>query len=67
MENFVFDMETFVTTAEEQDTDLCPQTQSELMSMRPLYPELAHWTRFAFFAAWARTRRTFMPSAGWTG
>lgn len=52
MEKFEFDMRTFVTTTEEQDTDLCPQTQSEMMSMRPLYPELAHWTRFAFFVAW---------------
>ncbi|ECE4216198.1 hypothetical protein DBS53_23195 [Salmonella enterica] len=52
MEKFEFDMGTFVTTTEEQDTDLCPQTQSELMSMRPLYPDLAHWTRFAFFVAW---------------
>lgn len=63
MEKFEFDMGTFVTTTEEQDTDLCPQTQSELRSMRPLY------TGPGLHSLWpgARTRRTFMPSAGWTG
>ncbi|EIK1335567.1 hypothetical protein LJV55_004060 [Salmonella enterica] len=52
MEKFEFDMVIFVTTTEEQDTNLCPQTQNELMAMRPLYPELAHWSKFAFFVAW---------------
>lgn len=67
MEQFAFDMETFVTTTEEQDLRLDPQTQLELDAMRPHYPELAHWSRFAFFVAWGRTRRIFMPSAGCTG
>ncbi|ECE9309398.1 hypothetical protein WD174_004438 [Salmonella enterica] len=54
MEKFEFDMGTFVTDTEEQDFSLDPQTQTlnELATMRPLYPELAHWTRFAFFVAW---------------
>lgn len=52
MEKFEFDMETFVTDTEEQDFSLDSQTLNELAAMRPLYPELAHWTRFAFFAAW---------------
>ncbi|MGQ3665330.1 hypothetical protein [Citrobacter braakii] len=52
MERFTFDMVTFVTTTEEQDPDLCPQTQHELAVMHPHYPELAHWSRFAFFVAW---------------
>lgn len=52
MEKFEFDMETFVTDTEEQDFSLDPQTLNELAAMRPLYPELAHWTRFAFFVAW---------------
>ncbi|HBZ8586544.1 TPA: hypothetical protein MM852_003862 [Salmonella enterica subsp. enterica] len=52
MEKFEFDMVTFVTDTEEQDFSLDSQTLNELAAMRPLYPELAHWTRFAFFAAW---------------
>lgn len=52
MEKFEFDMVTFVTDTEEQDFSLDPQTLNELAAMRPLYPELAHWTRFAFFVAW---------------
>ncbi|EBC1626201.1 hypothetical protein CUK48_21755 [Salmonella enterica] len=52
MEKFEFDMETFVTDTEEQDFSLDPQTLNELAAMRPFYPELAHWTRFAFFVAW---------------
>lgn len=52
MEKFEFDMVTFVTDEEEQDFSLDSQTLNELAAMRPLYPELAHWTRFAFFAAW---------------
>ncbi|EAA3705935.1 hypothetical protein ABPE25_004809 [Salmonella enterica subsp. enterica serovar Newport] len=52
MEKFEFDMGTFVTDTEEQDFSLDPQTLNELAAMRPLYPELAHWTRFAFFVAW---------------
>ncbi|ENC4107349.1 hypothetical protein ABJX70_004615, partial [Salmonella enterica] len=52
MEKFEFDMGTFVTDTEEQDFSLDPQTLNELVAMRPLYPELAHWTRFAFFVAW---------------
>ncbi|EDG8466781.1 hypothetical protein AIB29_19960 [Salmonella enterica subsp. enterica serovar Muenchen] len=52
MEKFKFDMVTFVTDTEEQDFSLDSQTLNELAAMRPLYPELAHWTRFAFFAAW---------------
>lgn len=52
MEKFEFDMETFVTDTEEQDFSLDSQTLNELAAMRPLYPELAHWTRFAFFVAW---------------
>ncbi|EDI0449392.1 hypothetical protein CC757_23500 [Salmonella enterica subsp. enterica serovar Newport] len=52
MEKFKFDMGTFVTDTEEQDFSLDSQTLNELAAMRPLYPELAHWTRFAFFAAW---------------
>ncbi|EHM5632421.1 hypothetical protein R2C72_004610 [Salmonella enterica] len=52
MEKFEFDMGTFVTDTEEQDFSLDSQTLNELAAMHPLYPELAHWTRFAFFAAW---------------
>lgn len=52
MEKFEFDMVTFVTDTEEQDFSLDSQTLNELAAIRPLYPELAHWTRFAFFAAW---------------
>ncbi|EAA7190316.1 hypothetical protein [Citrobacter freundii] len=52
MEKFEFNMVTFVTDEEEQDFSLDSQTLNELAAMRPLYPELAHWTRFAFFAAW---------------
>ena len=52
MEKFEFNMVTFVTDTEEQDFSLDSQTLNELAAMRPLYPELAHWTRFAFFAAW---------------
>ncbi|EAV4976015.1 hypothetical protein WDQ52_005044 [Salmonella enterica] len=52
MEKFEFDIKTFVTGTEEQDFCLDPQTLNELTAMRPLYPELAHWTRFAFFVAW---------------
>lgn len=52
MEKFEFDMVTFVTDTEEQDFSLDSQALNELAAMRPLYPELAHWTRFAFFAAW---------------
>ncbi|EIB6307193.1 hypothetical protein V1412_003518 [Salmonella enterica] len=52
MEKFAFDMGTFVTDTEEQDFSLDSQTLNELAAMHPLYPELAHWTRFAFFAAW---------------
>lgn len=52
MEKFEFDMRTFVTDTEEQDFSLDSQTLNELAAMHPLYPELAHWTRFAFFAAW---------------
>lgn len=52
METFEFDMETFVTDTEEQDFSLDPQTQLELAAMLPHYPELAHWTQFAFFVAW---------------
>lgn len=52
MEKFEFDMVTFVTDTEEQDFSLDSQTLNELAAMHPLYPELAHWTRFAFFAAW---------------
>lgn len=52
MEKFKFDLETFVTDTEEQDFSLDQQTLNELAAMRPLYPELAHWTRFAFFVAW---------------
>ncbi|EBF1559212.1 hypothetical protein DEV53_20745 [Salmonella enterica] len=51
MEKFEFDMVTFVTDTEEQDFSLDSQTLNELAAMHPLYPELAHWTRFAFFAA----------------
>lgn len=52
MDRFTFDELTFVTTTEKQDLDLCPQTLHELAAMRPHYPELAHWSRFAFFVAW---------------
>lgn len=52
MEKFEFDMVTFVTDTEEQDFSLDQQTLNELAAMRPLYPELTHWTRFAFFVAW---------------
>lgn len=52
MDRFAFDMATFVTTTEEQDLRLDPQTLLELDAMRPHYPELAHWSQFAFFVAW---------------
>ncbi|EBA4612114.1 hypothetical protein AHR05_005092 [Salmonella enterica subsp. salamae] len=52
MEKFEFDMGTFVTDTEEQNFSLDPQTLNEVAFMRLLYPEPAHWTRFAFFVAW---------------
>lgn len=52
MEKYEFDMETFVTCTEEQDIKLCAETQNELTAIREHYPELAHWSRFAFFVAW---------------
>ncbi|ELV9460650.1 hypothetical protein [Salmonella enterica] len=52
MNSFAFDMATFVTTTEEQDLSLDPQTRHELAALRPRYPELAHWSHFAFFVAW---------------
>lgn len=52
MQKFAFEMETFVTDTEEQYFTLDLQTLNELASMHPLYPELAHWTRFALFVAW---------------
>ncbi|EDH5262165.1 hypothetical protein CBH79_23405 [Salmonella enterica] len=67
MEKYEFDMETFVTCTEEQDIKLCAETQNELTAIREHYPELAHWSRFAFFVAWGPTHRIFMPSVGCTG
>ncbi|EIW9272774.1 TPA: hypothetical protein R4Y95_005090 [Klebsiella variicola subsp. variicola] len=52
MKTFEFAMETFVISTEEQDTELSPVTRHELRMMFPLYPELAHWSHFAFFVAW---------------
>lgn len=52
MESFKFDMKKFVIISDEQDPELDPVTRHELRTMFPLYPELAHWSHFAFFVAW---------------
>lgn len=51
MDRYVFDMTTFVTSTEEQDVVLSPQTQNEVAAMQEHYPELSLWSRFAFFCS----------------
>ena len=52
MERFEFDGRAFVTSTEEQNTELSPQTLNELIAIRSHYPELSHWSRNAIFVAW---------------
>ncbi|MDR7345361.1 hypothetical protein J2X14_003808 [Pantoea alhagi] len=49
MNTFEFDEMTFVTSPGDGLPDLSAETVDEVSAMRQLYPELAHWSDFAFF------------------
>ena len=52
MDEFEFNALTFVSSTEEQDVDHYYVTLHETGTIHQHYPELAHWSRFAFFVAW---------------